>query len=185
MVTILPKQEEVILPPVLGKDSVVVGDIIFGCNNWSAGVAPLQDQLVVDVFFGRSGPSEPDDRPLPDQLAQIPSLGGRVLHQFNFPAARAVLPTRSIPELDANHVREVPFGDRFDWSVGVGLRRALEPGDTILFRSLGGEPGDVLLEGTMFFGRLPDDGIAELRTHPQIAWVDANGIFCLAGSSEG
>lgn len=179
-----PDLQDPILPPVLGKDSVVIGDILFACNRWSAGTSPTQDQLIVDVFFGRLGPSDPDDRPLEGQLDQIHSLGGQVLHQFNFPAVRAILPTQNIPDLPANHVREVPFGDRFDWSVTVGLRRFLEPEDTLLFRSLGGEPGHVFSWKTMFLGRLPDSGISALRTYPQVAWVEASGIGCLDGPSQ-
>lgn len=178
-----PDLEDPTPPPLLGMDSVVIGDILFACDRWSSGTPPTHDQLIVDVFFGRSGPSDPDDRPLEAQLHQIHSLGGQVLHQFNFPAVRATVPTRNIPELSANHVREVPFGDRFDWSVTVGLLRSLEAGDTLLFRSLGGEPGHVFSWKTMFLGRLPDAGIAALRTYPQVGWVEASGIGCLDGPS--
>jgi len=173
---------EAIPPPVLGLDSVVVGAVLFGCSEWQQDKPPASQRLIVDVFFGRAGPNSPPDRPLNDDLAEVESLGGEILHVFHFPAARVNISSRSIPDLETrvgmNHARTVPYSDRFDWKVMVGYSSEPSEEDLARFRDLGGELIYVFTFTPMISGILPDQSFPVLRADPRVSFVEAGGIYC-------
>jgi len=173
------------IPPPLGKDSVVVGDVLHACSNWKGGGPPEVKRIVVDLFFGRAGPWVPGDRPLEEHVSAVESVGGVVLHRFNFPAVRADFPTAEIPSLaDAlilNHARAVPYSDRFDWQVAVGYLSGPAEEDFHRFEELGGVVSHTFERIHGLGGEISDHSIPTLRKDPNVVWVEASGIGCVAG----
>ena len=172
-------------PPVLGKDSVVLGEIWYACGSWQEPGEPAVDQIIADLFFGMRGPLDDDDRPSAEALASVESLGGRVLHQFHFPAVRAVVPShqaeRLFAESGVNHVRTVPYSDRFDWKVAIALNREATGEDVDLITAMGGEVLHSLSNPPILLSAVPDQIIPDLRSLPQVSLVSALGVFCPDG----
>ena len=173
------------IPPLLGKDSIVLGDVWYACGHWQGPGEPTEDQIIADLFFGMRDPSDDDDRPSAQALASVESLGGRVLHQFHFPAVRAVVPShqaeRLFAESGVSHVRTVPYSDRFDWKVAIVLNRDPTNEDQDLIAALGGEVLHTLSNPPVLLSAVPNRIIPDLRLLPQVKLVSALGVFCADG----
>lgn len=173
------------IPPLLGKDSVVLGEVWYACGSWKGPGKPVVDQIIADLFFGMRGPLDDDDRPSAEALASVESLGGRVLHQFHFPAVRAVVPShqaeRLFAESGVSHVRTVPYSDRFDWKVAIALNREATGEDVDLITAMGGEVLHSLSNPPILLSAVPDQIIPDLRSLPQVSLVSALGVFCPDG----
>jgi hypothetical protein len=170
------------IPPILGIDSVVVGQPVFFCSRWVEGFDPPSGRMIVDLYFGRAGPEVPPDRPLHEQITAVEHHGGRILHRFQFPAVRADIPASRIPELyqsgSLNLARAVPYSDRFDWPVMVGYIDP--PGDAELarFADLGGRLTHVFETFPAIAGDLPDAAFPALRADGGVGYVEADGSLC-------
>lgn len=174
------------LPPpdtTLDPSALRVGAVIFACGRWVESKKPSEPQAIVDIFFGRRGPEDPPDRPLAEHLFSITNRGGTVCHQFNFPAVRARIDVDRVPELGANEVYEVPDLRRYDWNVTVGYRRPLQDADSVQFVDLGGEVRSRSDFINALSGALPDRSIPVLRNMEAVEYVEAQGVYCLAGTA--
>lgn len=176
-----PDLSDYVLPPPdtsLDPARLQVGEPLFVCRRWSPS-RPSDARLLVDVFFGRRSPEDPDDRPLQESLQDVVDRGGEILFVFPFPAARVWIVTDSIPRLRANYVATVPDASRYDWEVGVGLSHPLTAADSARFVELGGRVKYLwpLLRGLA--GSLPSRSVPTLRATLGVTYVEASGYGCV------
>jgi hypothetical protein len=177
-----PLPGEYALPPPdtsLDPARLRVGEPLFACGRWATPY-PSDARLVVDVFFGRRSPADPDDRPSQESLRDVTDRGGEILVVFPFPAARVWIATDSIPGLHANYVATVPDPARYDWAVSVGLSHALTAADSARFVELGGRVRYLWPLMPALAGDLPSRSVPALRATAGVTWVEASGLGCVA-----
>lgn len=139
---------------------------------------------LVDVYFGR-GSEGPQIGPSTSEIDLVKEHGGRVLFHFNVPAVRARIIVSRIPDLVEKGfwvtVREVPDATRYDVpSLGVGFTRPLEDSDVELYVSLGGRVDYRFNSLRYLSGVLPNRSIPVLRSRPDVSFVQAGGVGCIA-----
>jgi len=175
----------------LDPDRLSVGEYIatpcaFGVHG--DGLAHLLDKqewALVDVYFGRESEAGPWDSPTRDDIDLVTSSGGRVLFEFNIPAVRSRILLSRIPDLVRNGywvtARDVPNATRYDVpELGVGFSRALQDSDVELYESLGGRVEHRLGLINALSGVLPNQSIPVLRDTPDVVYVQAGSVACLA-----
>lgn len=185
------------LPPPdtsLDPSRLTVGDYIAtpcakypGAGMRGDGFAYLRGRkewATVDVFFGRGTAEGPWGEPTSDDIDLVRSHGGRVLYSFHVPAVRARMVLSRIPDLVLQGywitVRDVPDATRYDVRMSVGFTRPITPDDVELFESLGGRVDYYWEFIDAIAGVLPDRSIAVFRSRPDVSWVEADGVACLA-----
>jgi hypothetical protein len=140
---------------------------------------------VVDVHFGRMSPAGPWGAPTSSDLDLVRAHGGRVLHSFNVPAVRTHILLSRVPDLVANGdwitVRDVPDATRYDVPLTVGFGRALGDADTDRFVRLGGHITRRFDFINALAGMLPDRSIGVLWDDPDVEFIQAESVACLAG----
>ena len=171
------------IPPVLGIDSAVVGPLLYACGRWREDYDPPKGRMIVDLFFGRSGPEAPPDCPLADQVEMVERHGGEILHVFNFPAVRVDIRSSRIPDLYSSGLinlvgRGVPYRDRYDWPVLVWYEEYPTAYEYQRFEDLGGRITKVLPHFPSLAGDLPDASFPLLRADSGVESVEASGIYC-------
>ena len=150
-------------------------DHLRGRNEWA----------LVDVYFGRGSPEGPWDGPTETDIKLVTAHGGRVLYRFNVPAVRARMILSKIPDLVEEGfsitVRDVPDVTRYDVpSLSVAFTRPLRDSDVDLYVSLGGRVDYRWDFINALSGVLPDRSIPVLRSRPDVTYVQAGGVACLA-----
>jgi hypothetical protein len=184
-----PAGDYVLPPPNSSLDPAAlrVGEVLYACGNWAAGGRPAAQRVLVDLFFGRRTDGDPLDQPLLASLDAVRARGARILFGFAFPGVRAWLDTREIPALVdggiVNHARAVPDARRYDWQATVGYRRPLTAFDSATFVALGGQITYVFQGMPAISGELPNSSIAVFRQMPDVLYVEAEGVLCLAARS--
>jgi hypothetical protein len=165
------------------------GRVLYRCGGWLRNAQPAAERVLVDVLFGRRGPEDPPDRPLPAHLARVRAAGGRVLHEFQFPAVRAYLPTRNVRALTGGgfdpSVHEVADPRRYDWRATAGYRARLAAADEDRVRVLGGRVERALGNLNMLVVTLPDRSYPALRAGANVEFVEASGQTCPVGEGAG
>lgn len=185
----------VLPPPDPSLDPSALRDPVFRflCGTWVDSIVinrqlrpvpqPSEPWVLIDVAFGRLGPSDPPDRLTPEHRSVIKRHGGQVLYPFHFPAARIWIPTRNVPGLSTGARSTVSIfyvrdPSRYDWPVGVNYKRPYS------FRD--GEPRFAALGGRVDYrfdvinslaGLLPDRSVAALRADSEVAFVEASPAF--------
>ena len=184
------------LPPPdtsLDPDRLTVGDYLAApCGFHSGdGFAHLwwerHEWALVDVFFGRATPAgSPCCGPTSGDIELVNSHGGRVLYSFHVPAVRARMILSRIPGLVADGywitVRDVPDATRYDVPLSVGFTRPLSDDDVALFERLGGRVDHVWEFINAIAGVLPDRSIGIFMGRPDVSYVQAHSVACLASS---
>lgn len=173
----------------LDPDRLSVGDYIatpcaFGI--WGDGLAHLRERhegALVDIYFGRGSPEGPWEGPTASDIALVRSHGGTVLYGFNIPAVRARIVLSRIPDLVREGfwitVRDVPDATRYDVPLSVGFTRPLRDEDVALFESLGGRVTSRFDFINALFGILPDRSIPVLRDREDVAYIQAQSVYCI------
>ena len=150
-------------------------DHLRGRNEWA----------LVDVYFGRATAEGPWDGPTETDIELVTAHGGWVLYRFNVPAVRARIILSKIPDLVEEGywitVRDVPDATRYDVpSLSVGFTRPLSDSDVDLYVSLGGRVDYRWDFINALSGVLPDRSIPVLRSQPDVTYIQAGGVACLA-----
>jgi hypothetical protein len=179
--------EPYVLPPPdasLDPAALREGRVLYRCGGWLRNARPAGERVVVDVFFGRRGPEDPPDRPLPAHLARVRAAGGQVLHEFSFPAVRAYVPVAGVPSLTGGGfdpaVHEVPDPRRYDWRATAVYRAPLTAADRERVRTLGGRVDSVLADLNFLVVTLPDRSYPTLRAESNVDAVEAAAQYCPA-----
>lgn len=141
----------------------------------------------VDVYFGRATADDPRGAPTPADVALVESHGGRVLYLFNVPVTRARMILSRVPELVEDGfwitVRDVPDPTRYDVALTVGFDRELVDADVDRFAELGGRVTYRFDFIDALAGILPDRSIPDYEAQPDVAYVETEGLSCLAVAS--
>ena len=153
---------------------VLPREVRYVCDGWVP-AEPEQEFGLFDVIWGGEGPARRSHR------EQIRQAGGEVVHSFQLPKVRAILPVHRVPELNAYQVRGVP--DVEDLSVGVGLllRSEVTEEDLAWITSLGGEILRVLRTVPIVQATVPDARIPEIRAHGRVEDVSLSGAGACPG----
>ena len=169
----------------LDPGALRIGDIWYACGDW-VGTPPADTLILVDLFFGQRSAADPMDRPRSENLDSVRALGGRVLFEFAFPAARVRIPSGSVPRLAAsgviNYARAVPDARRYDWDFIVWFTRARQPSDSAVFVALGGRVSYLFLGLPAVAGALPNSAAVIYRRMPDVEFVSADGMGCTTGA---
>lgn len=152
------------------------GAVEFACNNWQPSKPNIALGLF-DIVYGLQGPSDPGLGPTQAALAAIQKANGTIVHTYNVPMVRALLPPNAVATLGANHIYGV--ADACDLSVHdviVGYKATVTTSDIALIQSLGGTVDQNL--GSYLIVTMPDSAIRALRSQPQVEYVELNLIRC-------
>lgn len=173
------------MPPPGDPAQFELGPALYACDRWSPGTpgAPHRWGLF-DLHFGRRGLDDPNDRPLPEHLAEIRQHNGRVLHEFNVPRVRAILQVGAVPELSAGVVVAVTDADRLSVDVSVQWDFAATDAQLEYIRTLGGvienDYPAYLYGASRISATVPDSAIPLIRALDGVSYVEAHGIGCLS-----
>lgn len=178
------------LPPPdtsLDPERLAVGELIATpCVQWGdpfAEVRGRDEWAFVDVYFGRMTADGQWDGPTDDDVALVREHGGTVLYRFNVPAVRARMILSRLPDLVMDGlwitVRDVPDPARQDVPLTVGFTRALTDSDIVRFERLGGRIDYRWDSINAISGPLPDRSIPDLRSRPEVDYIQAVGVSCL------
>lgn len=172
------------LPPPdqsLDTAAIRIGGVYYRCGEWVL-ERPAEEYVVVDVFFGRRTAESPADHPLDEQLAVIRAVGGTALFSFNFPAVRAWLPTRAIPEVydrwPGTSVHAVPDERRYDWTATALYDQPISEADLQRVNELGGRVVQHMEALNMLAIALPNASFPALRSLANVRFVEAAGQVC-------
>jgi hypothetical protein len=175
--------------PSLDPAALREGRVLYRCGGWLRNAQPAAERVLVDVFFGRRGPEDPPDRPLPAHLARVRAAGGQVLHEFHFPAVRAYVPVAGVPRLTGGSfdpsVHEVPDPRRYDWRATAVYRARLAAADQERVRALGGRVDSVLATLNFLVVTLPDRSYPVLRADANVELVEAASPLCPVAAGTG
>lgn len=173
---------DVPLPPVLGVDSLVVGEMAFRCGRWIADEPPADHEgwAVLDLYFRRAAGGASAG----DQTA-VHAVGGQVIEPFeSFPVLRVVIALDSIPRLwdlqVLDHARTVPYSDRKDVPFTSEFTGGLEDDWRLVIEEAGGSVDRVIPQLAIVSGVLPDSAAEAVRGHVLVRYVELNGQLCIA-----
>jgi hypothetical protein len=165
--------------PSLDPAHLRVGTPLYDCSGWLS-ARPTDARVLVDVFFGRRSAADPADQPRQESLRSVTDLGGEVLFEFPFPAARVWIETGNVPALVdrniASYVATVPDPTRYDWDIGVAFSHDLTQADSVRFVELGGRVMHVLIYIRALEGYLPSRSVPTFRATEGVAYVEARGL---------
>lgn len=155
----------------------------FACGQWSP-AEPPPGQTVVDLLT-----RDPltDLRPSQQALDAMVAAGGRIVHIYNVPMARAVIDPRRAATLVGNsftgiarYARTVTDPTQLDVRVIVVLISAVTDEDIAAAQAVGARVGDRWTVIPGYWAVIPDASIPALRALPRVQYVEADGIGCLA-----
>ena len=174
-------QPDVPLPPVLGVDSLVVGEMAFRCGRWVSDEPPAgyDGWAFLDLYFRRAAgePSAADH-------AAVNAVGGQVIEPFEaFPILRVLIALDSVPRLweqaVLDHARTVPYSDRKDVRFTSEFSAGLEDDWRLVIEDAGGSIDRVIPQLAIVSGTLPDSAAATVRSHVLVRYVELNGQLCI------
>lgn len=167
---------------------LVVGEVLYACNDWSEPAPPSDERLVVDLFLIRESAATPNTGPLEEEILVIEEAGGEIIHRFNVSGVRTRILAEAIPRLVgyrgtpgqrvANHARAVPRTDRFDLQVTVGYAGDPDP-LMARFEQLGGHVTKLRPTSNYFSGVVPDSALPQLRATGRVRFIQHNTFACL------
>ena len=166
--------------PSLDPGALRIGQVYYRCAQWWV-TPPVDDYVLVDIFFGRRNEQDPPDRPLDEHLSAARAHKAFVLFQFDFPAIRVWMPTDSIPPLsDAGlfSVHEAPDARRYDWFATVGYDHPVTSSDEARITELGGLITRRFDALSMLEVQLPNRSFRALRSTQGVLFVEASGQVC-------
>ena len=172
-----------LLPPDQSLDpaAIQIGYVYYRCGRWTQ-PQPAEENVLVDVFFGRRSAEDPADRPLDEHIDVIRAVGGTPLFSFNFPAVRAWVPTREIPALYDRwlgaSVHTVPDERRYDWMATAIYDQPISEADMQRVSALGGRIVRHLDALNMLWIELPNASFPALRSSANVTFVEAAGQVC-------
>lgn len=172
------------LPPPdqsLDPAAIRIGGVYYRCDQWIL-QSPAEGNVVADVFFGRRTAGDPADHPLDEHLAVIRAVGGTSLFSFKFPAVRAWLPARSIPEVydrwPGASIHTVPDEHRYDWLATALYDQPISEADLQRVSELGGRVVEHMEALNMLAIELPNASFPALRSSANVRFVEAAGQVC-------
>lgn len=148
----------------------------FACRQWSP-ARPATSLGLFDVFLRYNPAEDRVDGPTDAQVRTVLRAGATIVHRFNFPAVRAILPISRIPDLAADVVRGVVDPQLTEVRVAIGFHQRIES-DWIT--ALGGRVTHTFSNTPTVFAIVPDASIPALRIHPGVRYVeqmDGGGCF--------
>ncbi|MBX3146441.1 MAG: hypothetical protein KF785_06680 [Gemmatimonadales bacterium] len=134
-----------------------------------------------DVLLIRNDESDAHGAPRSDEVRRIVQAGGTVVHSFNLPLVRAILPAAALPTLRNVVIHGVTEPHQLDTRVIVGFHTTIVP-DAVTGR------GGTILQAYASFPAVhaivPDAAIASLRKDNRVQYVEsALGIGCLEATA--
>lgn len=152
------------------------GNALFVCGKWSP-QAPTVELAAFDLLVVGDAPIE-----------EIRRAGGTVLHAYQVPLVRALVPVDAIPRLGSGlhivHAQEVSVDGPLAFRGSVGFVGAATDADVELLRQLGVTDMRVGYRGLYVEGDIPDAAVGAIRDHERVRWVEAKSYACLAGVAD-
>lgn len=153
---------------------------IYYCGDWRPGLSPLDEWILVDIFFHRVTGKE---------KAIVKLHGGRILHVFNAPVLRAWMPTASIPAVAAAtdgafmFFSQVQNPRRYDVPVVLGYPRTGPECYEHMEQMFAAHGGRITAhheydQVSDLLGWLPDHMITSLKRQADVSYVDYESIHC-------
>ena len=162
----------------------------YACSRWSP-AEPTARLGLFDVSFPplqfqglnstKGGPP-----PSAEQRHMILALGGTIVHEFQLPIIRAILPTRNVPRLFASrtagsdHLAGVSDPTDLTVYAAIGYTRAITAADTTYLQALGVHIQEVMTSFPSVHATIPDSAVGVLRARAEIQYVEPFGAACLA-----
>lgn len=159
----------------------VIDGVEYSCDLWSP-EEPEVEYGLFDVLWPRGDVNDSHDEPSASQRQTILDAGGTIVHTFNVPMIRAILPVAAIPEAfwGPISVTGVPDADEFPVAVFVGFYASDLSDIASVIESFDGVVHSVSAFTRAASATVPDESIPGLRDHPLTAYVQSFG----AGSCE-
>lgn len=130
-----------------------------------------------DVLLFRNDERDAHAAPRSDEIRRIVQAGGTVVHTFNIPLVRTILPATALPTLSNVMIHGVTEPHRLDTRVFVGFHTTIVP-DIVT-----GHGGTILQAYSSFpavHAIVPDAAIPNLRKDSRVRYVEsALGGGCL------
>ncbi len=157
-----------------------VEPVEYACGYW-ASHSPNQEVALIDILFYRSPIHEQPDRATDEEIERAESCGGIVVHEFNVPMARIILPVDSLSGVfPIIFARGVEDADIFKLDLIVGFEMPFTIEDQAFLDSLGVEILYVSTSSLMINALVPDMVIPALRDHETISSIGVNSYGCLS-----
>jgi len=166
--------ESVVEPQVAVVESMpCAGPSMFACGSWSP-CRPNPAAAVFDLDMSAHGSVE-----------AIRQAGGTIVHEFNVPIVRALLPVDAIPGLVSSRqisaAFEVPPESALDFGGFIGIPLPLTSDDREFLASAGVTIKHEFTSIDAVFALIPDAAVPAIRIRPGVRYVEINGVACAEG----